>query len=150
MIFFGKVINRQIDYSNKREIEKFLESIEDKAVWVRIEKMRGVRTLPQNNALHLFCEQLAETLNNAGLPIQVVLKEVVDIDWNKDTVKELIWRPIQKAITNKESTTELDKVSEITEIYEHINRHFGERFGIHVPFPTDQMRDVRENVYSKN
>lgn len=94
-----------------------------------------VRTLSQNNALHLYFEHLAKELNDGGYTVQLFLKQAIDLDWNKESVKELIWRPVQEALIQKKSTTKLDKVVEIDLIWEHINRHIAEKFGIHVPFP---------------
>lgn len=101
-----------------------------------------VRTVQQNKALHKFYELLADELNSAGYTVQLFLKEAVDLDWDKNTVKELIWRPLQKALVRKGSTTELDKVTEIGLIYEHLNRHIGEKFGIHVPWPHIPKDDI--------
>ena len=91
------------------------------------------RTLAQNRALHLYCKQVSEALNNAGYDMKTVIK--ADVSWNMLQVKELIWKPIQKAVINKESTTALKK-DEIDSVYHTINRLLGEKFKIHVPFPS--------------
>lgn len=95
------------------------------------------RTITQNSALHLFFEMLACELNNAGYDMRKVMKENVDIPWNKDTVKEYLWKPVQEMQLLKKSTTELEK-KEVDLIYETLNRHLGERFGIHVEFPSEE------------
>lgn len=59
----------------------------------------------------------------------------VDIPWSAETVKDLLWRPIQIAMFNKESTTELD-THEVSEVHAVLNRHLSEKFGISVPFPS--------------
>lgn len=87
------------------------------------------RTIQQNRALHLYFKFLAETLNEAGLDMRVVLKPEVDIPWTATSVKEFLWRPIQTAYLNKHSTTELDKIKEISDITEIINRHLSQKFG---------------------
>lgn len=96
--------------------------------------MEQGRTQKQNNALHLFFEMLAEELNNAGLDMRVVIKPEVDIPWSKESVKEYLWRPIQKAQLNKKSTTSLTK-SEVDEVYAVLMRHLSEKFGLFVNFP---------------
>ena len=63
------------------------------------------RTASQNDALHVYCRQLANALNDAGLDMREVIKPEVDIPWNDQTVKEYMWRPIQKVVTGEESTT---------------------------------------------
>lgn len=101
-----------------------------------------VRTLQQNKSLHKFCDEVAKELNSQGITIQLFLKHAVDLDWNKDSVKELIWKPIQKALVNKGSTTELDKVNDIDLIWEHINRHLSITFGISVDWPHKDPNDI--------
>lgn len=99
-------------------------------------------TRQQQKALHKYFELLAKELNGAGYTVQLFLKHAIDLDFDKSTVKELIWRPLQKALVQKGSTTELDKVSEIDLIYDHLNRHLGEKFGIHVPWPHYENKDI--------
>jgi hypothetical protein len=100
------------------------------------------RTLQQNKALHKYCELLAKELNEHGITMQEFLSQAVDLDWNTRTVKEVIWKPIQKALLGKNSTTELDKVEDINEIWEHINRHIGTNWGLYVLFPANDPSDI--------
>ena len=95
----------------------------------------GTRSAAQNSAMHLYFTQLAQELNDAGLDVRSTLREDIDHEWNKDLVKELIWRPIQVAMKGKDSTTKLFKM-EVSDIYETINRHMAEKFGISVPWPS--------------
>jgi len=67
--------------------------------------------------------------------VQLVLKEKIGLDWDKDKVKTLLWHPAQQAILGKKSTTELSKQEDIDKVWEHLNRHVGEKFGVHVEFP---------------
>ena len=92
------------------------------------------RTIQQNKAMHKYFELLAEALNDAGLDVQKTLKHDIEIPWNRNLIKELIWRPVQEAMTDKESTTELDTV-EPSAIHAVLSRHLGEKFGIFVPWP---------------
>ncbi len=57
------------------------------------------------------------------------------MDWNDVLVKEVLWKTIQRWVTEKTSTKDLKKAGEIDLIYETLNRHLGEKFGVHVPFP---------------
>ena len=95
------------------------------------------RTLRQNKALHLYFTLLALELNKAGLDMKKVLKPEIDIPWTTESIKEHIWRPIQKAMTIKKSTTELER-GEVTKIYETINRFMGEKHGVSVTFPSEE------------
>ena len=93
------------------------------------------RTLTQNAALHVLFSLLADELNGAGLDMRKTLKPTVDIHWDADTVKNFLWRPIQKAQLGKTSTTELNTV-DIDKVFETLNRHLGEKFGLQVDFPS--------------
>ncbi len=101
------------------------------------------RTSQQNRALHVLFRLLADTLNENGLDMRKTLKPEVDILWNDKTVKEYLWRPIQKAQLTKNSTTELTTV-EIDQVFETINKHLGEKFGLKVVFPSIQELMLRE------
>lgn len=95
------------------------------------------RTGQQNRSLHLFCKQLSDALNLAGLEMKVVLKGDTQIWWTADAVKEYLWRAIQKAKYGKESTTDLARDEEITEIHKDLMRILGEKHGIeYIPFPS--------------
>lgn len=101
------------------------------------ETRKSTRTGQQNKALHLFLQMLATSLNDAGLDQRKILKPSISIPWTKTATKEFLWRPIQQAMYQKESTTTLDKQEEITEIHKILMRHLGEKFGIeYLPFPS--------------
>ena len=102
-----------------------------------IQENRKPRTLSQNAALHLYYRMLAEALNDAGLDARKTLKPEIEIPWTPEMIKDLLWRPIQEAMTGKHSTTELNTVDP-SEIYQVLDRHLGEKFGLHVPFPSHE------------
>ena len=102
------------------------------------------RTIQQNKSLHLFCDMLAQAFNDAGLDVQKTLRHDIEIPWNGTLVKELIWRPVQEAMTDKHSTTELDRI-EPSQIYEVLSRHLGEKFGLHVPFPSEETQSEQNH-----
>jgi hypothetical protein len=81
------------------------------------------------------CSQVAGELNDAGWDMKKVLKPEVEIPWNLDLAKEFLWRPIQAAMFQKESTTE-PTTSEYVQVYEVLNRHLANKFGVSVPWPT--------------
>ena len=99
---------------------------------------QDLRTLAQNSAMHLYFTMLAKQLNDAGFSFTKVMREPslykMDIDWNLELVKSNLWKPIQVAIFNKESTTTLNK-QDVIRIYDTANRYTSERMGISVPFP---------------
>ena len=78
---------------------------------------------------------LAEALNDAGYEMKAVLQvKSVDVPWTKETVKEVLYKPIAAAMLEKDSTTELD-TAEISKVWDVLNRHLGENFGVTVEFP---------------
>jgi hypothetical protein len=95
------------------------------------------RTTQQNRALHKYLTELAGALNSAGLDMRAVLKPGVDIPWNQDMAKEFLWRPIQRVMTDIESTADLD-TRDVSAIYEVLNRHIAQKFGVHVEFPSEE------------
>ena len=97
---------------------------------------RGTRSDPQNRAIHLFCRLLAEALNDAGFDVRRTMKADFEVPWNETLVKELIWRPVQIAMLNKKSTTQLNKM-EVSDIYEVINQNIASKHAVHVPFPSN-------------
>lgn len=96
---------------------------------------RDQRTLKQNNSLHLWLEQVAETLNDNGFDMKKTLKPEIDIPWTKTSAKEFLYKPILEAMTNKDSTTDMDTL-EPSIICDVLSKHIGEKFGVVLPpFP---------------
>ena len=91
----------------------------------------------QNSSLHLYLSHLSEALNDAGYDMKRTLKQEIDIPWDEDGVnaKEHLWRPIQKALTKKDSTTK-PTTKEYVYIYEVLSRHLVDKLGINVPWPS--------------
>jgi hypothetical protein len=109
-------------------------------------KAHKERTKLQNRALHLYFTLLADELNGSGADMKVVLKPEIQIPWDGKSIKEFIWRPVQKAALGKESTTEL-RTNELQTVWEIINRHIGEAHGVHVPFPSeDQTKEYLNSL----
>lgn len=101
------------------------------------------RTNQQNRSLHLYFTHLAEKLNEAGLDMRKTLKPEIEIPWSGKSVKEYLWRPIMKAQIGKESTTELT-TKEIDEVFDVINRHLSEKFGLTVEFPSNESLMLKD------
>ncbi len=93
------------------------------------------RTPKQNNSVHLYFDLLAQELNNAGYGVKKTLRHDIDIPWTPELIKLLMWKKVQEAMFSKKSTTQLD-TSEISQVYEVINKHLAETVGISVPFPS--------------
>jgi len=113
------------------------------------QKKYGQRTELQNRALHLYFQLVADALNDAGLDMRAVLKPNIDIPWTGETVKEYMWRPIMKIQLRKDSTTELTTV-DIDKVFDTLNRHLGEKLGIHEPFPSVEEIIFRQTYGKAN
>lgn len=106
------------------------------------------RSDQQNKALHKWFELVADELNASGQSKQKVLGKTIELNWDARSVKEDLWRPVQKALLKKHSTTELLKLEDIDKVYEHLNRFLGEKCEIHVPFPT--QAEIDGKIIGKN
>lgn len=98
------------------------------------------RTDSQNASLHLWFRQVADALNDSGFTVNHVLSKKVELNWNERLVKELLWRELQERLLGKKSTKELDKAYDIDVVWETLNRHLGQEFGVHIPFPSDPTK----------
>mgnify|MGYP003659667311 CR=1 FL=1 len=94
------------------------------------------RTLLQNKSLHKYFKNLAIALNAGGqeYKFQKFFKSSVDIPWTMELVKQLIWKPVQEAMINKSSTVDA-KTTDYVKVYDVLNRHLSENYGIHVAWP---------------
>lgn len=93
------------------------------------------RTIPQNSSIHLFCEHAAKALNDAGYDQKQALEafQGVELENTMESVKETIWRRIQRILTGKESTTQLD-TTEVDLVYRNVSTLLG-RLELHVDWP---------------
>jgi len=104
--------------------------------------MEKIRTMKQNRALHKWCGEMARQLNESGIAISLVFRNI-EADYSMELVKAL-WRAFAKAKYGKDSTTQLT-TKEITDIYDEVNRHFS-KFGIeHLPFPSQELETLKYN-----
>jgi hypothetical protein len=128
-------------WDTRKNILTYLETVS-----ISEEKPKGKRTGTQNNALHKGFELIANALNDAGLDMRKVLKPDVLVPWNTLSVKEYLFRPVMKLVTQKESTTELDKTKEIDDVWETVMRFLMENHHVeYIPFPHD-VEKQKENM----
>lgn len=95
------------------------------------------RTSAQNRALHKYCTEIADLLNESGISQSVFYKNI-EADYTKENIKEL-WRSFARVKYGKKSTTEFT-TQEINAVFEEVNRHISQ-FGIHLPFPSQENTD---------
>lgn len=128
------------DYT-EAELIKHIMRLREKHKYIRVSFKTGMqRSNKQNAALHKYLTMLSDALNDAGLDMRKVLKPGVEVPWNLERAKEQLWRPIQIAMTDKVSTTEPEK-GDYVKIYEVLNRHMAEKFGISLPWPCKETME---------
>jgi len=87
------------------------------------------------------CKAIARTFNACGLDMRMHLPETAKLSWDKDLVKENIWRPVQQSLFGKESTTTLTR-SEVTEVYEMVSARLADTVAITIEFPREKNKDT--------
>ena len=97
------------------------------------------RSISQNKSIHLWLEWLADELNKQGVTIQDVVSQIkkAEIRPTKENLKETMWKPMQMALFNKESSTELT-TDEVDKVYEMLNAFLPQipgYDGVSIPFP---------------
>ena len=115
------------------EAKQMIESFGIKSA--DIKPIQSKRTLAQNNALHKWCQLFAQELEEKHIDKREFFKEPFFMSWTTDGVKNDVWRPIQKSLTGKKSTTKLDKTEEINLILDNIRRIIVEKYKGEVSVP---------------
>ena len=95
--------------------------------------VRKQRTSRQNAGMHAYCDEVARRMAAAGLDMKTVIKDGVPITPTKEIVKEYMWRSIQRALFNVESTEDLE-TDQVNKVYEVMSHLLAEKYGISVPF----------------
>lgn len=124
--------------TSDRQLELYLDNVrktfdKNKCITATV-KSGKKRTLLQNAALHVYCFMLGKKMDDGGIDMISFFKVGAKIPWTTLLVKETIWKPVQKAIINKSSTTDAQS-SEYGKVYEVLNRHLASEYGLHVPWP---------------
>ena len=92
------------------------------------------RTLTQNGCLHEYIADLSNALNESGREVKTTI--TVPVDFTPETVKKYMVHPVMKALyPDIESTADL-KTTEISFLYENLNRMTSEKFGIGLLWPS--------------
>ena len=95
------------------------------------------RSVKQNSSLHLWCEQLADALNEKNLDVKTVMEHKKEIPWTKYAVKDYLFKPVLKTLTDQESSADANKIDYI-KVYDILNKYLGEKLGIHIPWPSHE------------
>ena len=96
-------------------------------------------TRQQQKALHKWFELKSTQARDAGVTVQMAFGKTVALDFTPDMMKE-VWRTVQKALYGKQSTRDLEKVGEIEELVEHLNRFFADNFHLEgIALPSNEI-----------
>lgn len=88
--------------------------------------------------------------------MQEVMSEMAEVDWSTNSVKENIWKRMQKLVLAKDSTTDLNKSEEIDLVYDHINRWFAKNPKVQAtefempPFPSAELLEQIDSTFASN
>ena len=94
------------------------------------------RTAQQNRALHLWCKQIADTLNAHGLYMIGIFGN--PIEWTMELVKTQIIKATIKKIFNVDSTTKLTR-KDIDQLIDYVTAALALK-GVEVPpFPSREL-----------
>lgn len=132
------IFNLQNESEVSKAKEKFNHFVKTGKTINLVEK-KNTRTTRQNSALHLLFTIIANQLNEMGVEFKYFgLKgQIISTRHNPNLVKEHVWKPIQKALFEIESTTKLN-TEQINEIVDILTKFFGER-GIVIQFPSREQ-----------
>lgn len=89
------------------------------------------RTPQQNKGAHAAFRRLSAALNDAGYGIAHPFKPEMEIPYSEFTVKDLLFRPIIKALYDKESTADLS-TSELSHAFDVMMGRITELTGVYV------------------
>ena len=110
-------------------------AIAAKLTWTR----RAIRTAKQNSSLHKYLTLLSGALNDAGWDMKEVMGRIsksATIPWSASAIKERLWRPVQVASFDVESSTKLDTI-EIQVVYDSLNNITASQLGVSIPWPSE-------------
>ena len=126
----------QLFFRNERERKSAIAELEklEGNYTIEVTKMSesAFRTAQQNKALHKWLTMVADQFNSSGLDMRVVLEHHPEISWTTLSVKEKLFKPIQKSMTGKESTAQANRV-EYSDVCRELHRHFAQKHGVQLP-----------------
>ena len=118
--------------------EEVYLKLSDAVYQVDIKNM-DLRSIKQSSSLHLWCSQIAEDLNKAGVYMKSPFSKTT-IEWDMLKVKENIFKPALKAITGKDSTTKMHK-KELNDVIDLVCMGVGRRGVTLREFPNKKLWD---------
>ena len=127
----------------KEEFKKLVDKSFDERGYITFTYTFGKPRSPkQQAALEVYFRNAAIKLNDAGVYHKMnsnFIKGDIEIPWTQESFK-IFWKQIQNTMFGISKTSDIhsDKVSKV---YDAINRGLVERCGIHIPFPSKEMKE---------
>jgi hypothetical protein len=144
MIFNCKIKDGKFEFKNESKFHKTIKRLKDGDYYFELNKIeKKLKDSKEfRGALHVFCEQLAEALNEAAIDMVSFYSQTrFDLRWTKYSVKDLI-KMIGKQEFGKEST-ENYTANEVNLIKEILNYNIPRITGGEVtvpPFPSKKRK----------
>lgn len=107
---------------------------------IEIKKLSKKRSVLQNRSLHLYFTQLAQTLNDNDLTVQLVLEQAIERHWCMETVKAQLWQPLQNSLYGDIKTSNMDTKA-YSKVDFYLSHFLSTKFGISVPFPSKEFKE---------
>ena len=124
-------------------IKKAMRSMRLKVL--KVEPMRTLRSGNQNNALHLWLDQITTEAEDRGLTLDMWLKKPTEMKITESMLKDC-FREMGRVMYNKDSTAKLDKY-EFSELVFLFDKMVLERLGIDIEFPNIDLLLRKEDNY---
>jgi hypothetical protein len=124
-----------LNLQNETEVQKAKEKLSyfiEKGKTIDLIEKKNTRTTKQNIALHLLFTIVSSQLNEMCLKGQQL-----SMRHTPHLVKEMVWKPIQKALFDIDSTTKIN-TQQINEIVDVLSKFFGDK-GIVIQFPSKEQ-----------
>lgn len=133
------MIHNLQDSSQVDKAKERFNSFVERGKTIDLTEKKNTRTTRQNSALHLLFTIISSQLNEMGMEFQYFgLKgQVLSVRHSPNLVKEHVWKPIQRALFDIESTTKIN-TEQINEIVDVLAKYFGEK-GIVIQFPSREQ-----------
>ncbi len=131
---------------NIKEIQDAASKIElsNEIVLRLLANLPKKRTAKENSCIHMYFNLCAQELNELGhtFTFEGLKGSNIDLPWTGELFKNTVWRSLQIALTDKESTTECTN-ADIKLIYEALTKWFNEK-GVYIPYPSETDADFIE------
>jgi len=126
--------------SKKESFKEFVDELYEKKPYITFTYQHGKpRTPAQNNAMHVFCQQIADRCNAAGYWYKVsspILKADIETPWTKERVKKLMWMAVQQAMYPDTTSTRDLTTEQMVMVADTLSLHLSDKHKIYVKFPT--------------